>query len=69
MADIADVVTAPGKTKVAKGVPVPPLTVSVNGVTVPAVTIKGAPYLPTQGDKVVTIPLSDGRVLILGPTS
>ncbi len=58
MVDIADVLTAD-----------PDLSVVLDGATVPAVTIEGTLYQPTEGDRVVTIPLSDGRVLILGPTS
>jgi hypothetical protein len=44
------------------------LAVTVDGVTSPAVTIEGAAYQPTEGDRVVTIPLSDGTRLVLGPT-
>lgn len=58
MADVADVLTED-----------PNLAVVVGGVTVPAVTIEGALYAPSEGDAVVTIPLSDGKVLILGPVS
>jgi len=58
MADIADVLTTD-----------PDLAVVLDGVTTTAVTIEGALYQPTEGDRVVTIPLSNGQVLILGPTS
>jgi len=58
MADIADVLTAD-----------PDLAVVLDGATMPAVTIEGALYQPLEGDRVVTIPLSNGQVLILGPTS
>jgi hypothetical protein len=42
------------------------LRVRVAGVDVPALTIVGTVYLPTIGDDVTTIPLSDGSVLLLG---
>jgi hypothetical protein len=42
--------------------------VSVDGVSLPAVTIEGAVYTPSAGDTVVTIPLSNGTVLLLGPS-
>ncbi len=44
------------------------LVVSVAGETLDAVTIAGALYTPSAGDQVTTIPLSDGRVLLLVPS-
>jgi hypothetical protein len=58
MADLADVASID-----------PDLEVVVAGVTSPAVTIEGALYQPTEGDTVVTILLSDGSRLLLGPVS
>jgi hypothetical protein len=66
MADEGVVVTAPGDAE--EGF-VSSLVVSVDGVLLTAVTIEGALYTPTAGADVVTIPLSDGRVLLLGPSS
>lgn len=81
MADRATVITAPAPvTRTRAGTrgavvatpvaPVAALTVSVTvrGTTTvfPAVTIAGALYVPAPGDDVTTVPLSDGRVLVLG---
>lgn len=73
MPDEAVVMSAPAKKseggKAPKdGEPVTPLRVKVGGVTVDAVRIKAARYEPAEGDMVNTVPLSDGRVLLLGPS-
>jgi len=70
MADIADVLTAdPDPDPKRRSGGWLHLAVVLDGVTTTAVTIDGATYQPTEGDRVVTIPLSNGQVLILGPTS
>jgi hypothetical protein len=43
------------------------LVVSVAGVVADAVTIDGAMWSPTPGAEVVTIALSNGTRLVLGP--
>lgn len=50
------------------GDPVRPLRVKIGGITVDAVGIKDALFQPSEGDEVTTVPLSDGRVLLLGPS-
>lgn len=74
MPDRAVVMSAPEKTrqngKVVKvGAPVRPLRVKLGDVVVDAVRIKDARYEASEGDVVMTVPLSNGTYLVLGPES